>query len=77
MQCNIDRAGKTLRLSMGLVTGLIGIGFLVGNFLGIVPLASPWFFKAGVAAIFGGGFMMFEGACGWCVVRAMGFKTPI
>jgi len=25
----------------------------------------------------GGAFMIFEGVNGWCVVRAMGFKTPI
>ena len=74
MQCNIDKRGQFLRTSMGVVTALVGVGLLAARFgLGVeaVPL---W---AGLAALAGGGFMIFEGVNGWCVVRAMGFKTPI
>jgi hypothetical protein len=30
-----------------------------------------------VASIIGGSFAIFEARAGWCVVRAMGFKTRI
>jgi hypothetical protein len=59
---------------MGVVTTLVGAGLLVSNLLGWLP---SWAFSAGIAALLGGAFMIFEGVNGWCVVRAMGFKTPI
>jgi len=74
MQCNIDKRGQTLRTTMGVVTALAGAGLIGARFgagLDAVPL---W---AGLAALAGGAFMIFEGVNGWCVVRAMGFKTPI
>ena len=30
-----------------------------------------------IALLGSGAFMTFEGWSGWCVVRAMGFKTPL
>jgi hypothetical protein len=36
-----------------------------------------WALWAGLAALAGGGFAIFEGLNGWCIVRAMGFKTPM
>lgn len=74
MQCNIDSRGRTLRTTMGIATLLVGIGAVVAERLTAVPAWSLW---AGLAAIAGGGFMIFEGVNGWCAVRAMGFKTPI
>ena len=74
LTCNIDKRGRTLRTTMGVVTKLIGIGLLASNLLGWLP---SWAFSAGIAAMLGGAFMIFEGVNGWCVVRAMGFKTPI
>jgi hypothetical protein len=75
MQCNIDRRGRLLRTSMGIVTGLAGAALLGAWACGLLP--QPWAIWAGIAAILGGGFMIFEGVNGWCIVRAMGFKTPI
>ena len=74
MQCNIDKRGRMLRTTMGIVTDLIGCGLVVAALIGGVP---AWALYAGIAAILGGAFMIFEGVNGWCAVRAMGFKTPI
>ena len=75
MQCNIDAKGKAARMKMGilsllgslLLTGLILIGFLEGSF---------WWLTVGGAA-FGGAFAIFEARAGWCIIRAMGIKTPL
>jgi hypothetical protein len=75
MQCNIDRRGRLLRTGMGVATDLAGTGLVLGWLLGWLPDA--WALWTGVAAMLGGAFMIFEGVNGWCVVRAMGFKTPI
>jgi hypothetical protein len=74
MQCNIDRRGRALRLSMGLATAATGAGLLLARWLFGLDAWSLW---AALAALAGGGFMIYEGAMGWCAVRAMGFKTPI
>ena len=31
----------------------------------------------GAALGCGGGFVVFEGAAGWCALRAMGVRTPV
>ena len=74
MQCNIDKRGRVLRTTMGVVTVLVGAGLVAAALL---DRLSPWAIYAGIAAVLGGAFMIFEGVNGWCVVRAMGFKTPI
>jgi hypothetical protein len=74
MQCNIDKRGRTLRTTMGIVTDAIGTGLVAAAIFGWLP---SWALYAGIAAMLGGAFMIFEGVNGWCAVRAMGFKTPI
>jgi len=74
MQCNIDKRGQALRTTMGVITGLVGAGLLAARFAFDVAAVPTW---AGIAALAGGAFMIFEGVNGWCVVRAMGFKTPV
>ena len=74
MQCNIDRRGQVLRTTMGVVTTLIGAGLLAARMAFDVASVPAW---AGIAALAGGAFMIFEGVNGWCVVRALGFKTPV
>lgn len=74
MQCNIDRRGRVLRTSMGVVTALVGVGMLTARLVFHHDAVPLW---AGIAALAGGAFMIFEGVNGWCAVRAMGFKTPI
>ena len=74
MQCNIDKRGRILRTTMGIVTDAVGTGLVAAAIFGWLP---SWALYAGIAAMLGGAFMIFEGVNGWCVVRAMGFKTPI
>ncbi|MEM1028566.1 MAG: hypothetical protein AAGJ38_10825 [Planctomycetota bacterium] len=74
MQCNIDAKGKAFRLIGGIVVVLIAAVLAGLVAAGVLPQTWWWFVAVGTAV--GGGFMIFEGWSGWCVVRAMGFKTP-
>lgn len=74
MQCNIDNRGRVARIITGLLTGAVGVGLVVASRTGGLP---PWAVWAGLGCLAGGGFSIFEGVKGWCVVRAMGFKTPM
>jgi hypothetical protein len=65
MKCNINSKGKAIRLLGGIILVAVGAVLLF------------WDWRIAVAFMAGGGFMMFEGWSGWCVVRAMGFKTRI
>ena len=75
MQCNIDARGKAARLVWGLVLVLLGAAMLVLRAAGVADGAWAWWVGGVLAAC--GGFAIFEARQGWCVVRAMGFKTPI
>jgi hypothetical protein len=72
MQCNIDARGKAVRLingTVGLIAGLVLLFAWALPTGGVVA----WVITA-IVLIFGA-FSVFEGAAGWCVVRAMGIKT--
>ncbi|MDG2020727.1 MAG: DUF2892 domain-containing protein [Phycisphaerales bacterium] len=71
MKCNIDAKGKAIRLLSGICCLVAGLLSLVFGGLEGVPVI------VGSCLLIGGGFMVFEGWSGWCVVRAMGFKTPV
>jgi len=75
MQCNIDARGKAARLRMGLVG--IGCSVVLGALILLDVLESVIWNSVLVASIIGGSFAIFEARAGWCVVRAMGFKTRI
>jgi hypothetical protein len=66
LACNIDQRGRKARLISGAIAGVAGI---VAVFFGWIV--------AGVALLIAGGFMIFEGAKGWCALRALGFKTRL
>ena len=74
MQCNIDSRGKAVRLVWGMAC-------LIAGALCTVLWAWPtgdwraWTVSGLVLAF--GALGVFEGRAGWCIVRAMGFKTPI
>ncbi|MGB0377212.1 MAG: hypothetical protein ACPGGE_00195 [Poseidonia sp.] len=75
IECNIDARGKVARF-------LGGLGAIVGSLLLAALLATDvlafglgWYAVAG--GIFGGAFAIFEARVGWCIVRAMGIKTPL
>jgi len=74
LTCNIGAAGKAARLRIGImaVAGGLGMALLVAT--GILPSVG-WLAVAG--SIVGGSFSIWEARAGWCVVRAMGFKTRV
>jgi len=74
LQCNIDSKGKLARMIYGIVFVVAGIVALLAWALPSGALI-PW--VVAIAMILGGGFAIFEARAGWCVIRAMGFKTPI
>lgn len=75
MQCNIDAKGKAVRLVSGIVTV---VAALVLGGLGLASVVEGmWVWIVAAAALAGGAFQIFEGWCSWCVLRAMGFRTPV
>lgn len=75
MQCNIDGKGRVARLICGLLT--LGAGVALMVLAGVGTLGGWWPWAVGAAAIAGGCFQVYEAWSGWCVMRAMGFKTPM
>ena len=73
--CNIGARGRLVRLVAGLVTVLAGVVLLLLLLAG--PLTGLAWWAVGVGAILGGLFQVYEGWAGWCVLRAMGFRTPL
>jgi uncharacterized membrane protein HdeD (DUF308 family) len=74
MTCNIDAKGKRVRLIYGIVLLIAGLALLAFWAASTQSILS-WVIS--IALILGGGFAIYEARAGWCVVRAMGFKTPI
>ena len=74
LECNIDARGKAVRLRLGLMGVLSSLGLAAACLLISAPELA-WIVPAG--AFIGGVFAIFEGRTGWCVVRALGFRTPI
>ena len=72
LNCNIDARGKRARLIYGIVVVVIGIVLAVAVAL---PSGSVWMWIVAAACVLFGAFAIFEARAGWCVVRAMGFKT--
>lgn len=74
MTCNIDGKGRIARLISGVIVLVAGI-----------VLAAAWAWPGGwwvawlIAAltIGSGMFQIFEAWKGWCIMRAMGFRTPM
>jgi len=75
MQCNIEAKGMAVRLKMGIKT-LVAAAVLGGLILGGILTSTYWWYLFGTV-VFSGAFMIFEARAGWCVIRAMGFKTPL
>jgi hypothetical protein len=74
MQCNIDAKGKVARLCSGIIVLVAGI-LLMLMWARASGASWKWIFSGLVMA--GGLFQIYEGWAGWCVMRAMGFKTPM
>ena len=75
MQCNIGAKGKAARLKMGILAMVFAIVLAILVIAGVLSSALWWYPVAAIT--FGGAFSIFEARAGWCVIRAMGFKTPI
>jgi hypothetical protein len=73
-QCNIDARGKMIRLIYGSVFLIAGIVLMLAW---ARHQSSIWPWILSIAVAVGGAFAIFESRAGWCVLRAMGFKTPI
>jgi len=74
LQCNIDAKGKLVRMIYGVAFTIAGVLVML---LWARPTGSVLAWILGGCATLGGAFAIFESRAGWCVVRAMGFKTPI
>jgi hypothetical protein len=73
MKCNIDAQGARLRLVYGIMA-LLTAAMLTG----LAVWAQVWWLWLVVAAAAGAGvFALFEARKRWCVLRAMGLKTPL
>ncbi len=75
MECNIDQKGRLARLYTGIVAIAFGIVLALLTYLSVIPAALGWVTVGGI--IFGGAFAIFEARKGWCIVRAVGIKTPL
>ena len=74
LSCNINSRGKLARLIYGILMIVLGL-LLVA--LWAWPGGQIWKWIIAVACLIAGGFGVFEARAGWCVVRAMGIKTPL
>lgn len=74
-ECNIDARGKAYRLKLG-ITGVV-VGLVLAAVFYFAGIDSGVLRLIPMAIIGGGAFSIFEGLAGWCVVRALGFRTPL
>lgn len=72
LRCNIDSRGKAARLIWGVLLVIAGAVLL---FVWALPDRSTMAWLVTAVCLAGGAFAVFEARAGWCVVRAMGFKT--
>ena len=75
MQCNIGEKGRAVRMKGGIATILGAIFVSILTLTGTLSDAIGWF--AAISMFFGGAFAVFEARKGWCIIRAMGIKTPL
>ena len=73
--CNIDSKGKVVRFITGIVAVFSGLVMALMITQNVLPLEIYW--VPVIGSIIGGAFSIWEARAGWCVVRAMGIKTPI
>ena len=75
LECNIDARGKAVRMKLGIRLIIISLILATLTYFEILPPTLGWL---ATAASFGGGtFTIWESRMGWCVIRAMGFRTKI
>ena len=74
-ECNLDAKGKAARFVGGIASllGAVVLGILL--LTGTLQFSFGWYAVGG--AVFGGAFALYEARTGWCIVRALGIKTPL
>ena len=75
LECNIDSKGRAMRLVAGILAILGGAVAYVILTLGVIPVPESLGTLGILAMVAGGAFAIFEAKAGWCVVRALGFRT--
>ena len=75
LECNIDSKGRAMRLVAGLLALLGGAVAYLILMLEIMPVPESIGTVGMLAMVIGGAFAIFEAKAGWCVVRALGFRT--
>ena len=73
LACNIDQRGRRARLVSGVSVDTCGTALIVTGVLA----DSTAMLVLGILLCIAGSFMIFEGARGWCALRALGIKTPL
>jgi uncharacterized membrane protein HdeD (DUF308 family) len=68
---NIDQSGQKVRLRVGIIALVCGVGLVIGGALA----GSRTMLVVGIVLVITGGFMIFEATHAWCLLRAMGMKT--
>ena len=74
MQCNIDKKGRIARAISGVLCIILGVVVAVLCYLGKISTSYYWLAGPLIPA---GAFSIYEARKSWCVMRAMGFKTPM
>jgi hypothetical protein len=74
-ECNIDARGKAYRFKSGIMGVVAGLVLAAAFYISGIEGGIPWLISLGF--IGGGAFTIFEAWTGWCVVRALGFRTPL
>jgi len=73
-ECNIDAKGKLFRFTIGIFSILSGI--IIISLFNFNIFISEEILIMGVFSIVGGLFSVWEAREGWCIVRAIGIRTP-
>ena len=73
--CNIDAKGRVVRFVTGIFAIIAGFVLAILVTQGVLSPEPYWMLVTG--SIIGGIFAMWEARAGWCVVRAIGIRTPL
>lgn len=71
MECNIEAKGRVIRFAIGGAIAIAGAAMLLAAW----STGSDWMRWCALGAFCGAAFCFFEGAAGWCALRAMGVRT--
>ncbi|MGC8842252.1 MAG: YgaP family membrane protein [Candidatus Sumerlaeaceae bacterium] len=70
-RCNIGLGGRLVRIGVGIV--LVADAYLLHRYK--MPDDQWWSLALQIVLAAFGAFTIFEGAVGWCAVRALGIRT--